>query len=158
MSVFILFVIASVVIVYFSAAMNRKIEKEKKVANEQKPKIKELQYFCVKDSGHYVSVWPKNDDIGNNLRFNIAGITFRENIDNYIGERVGILIPEPDNEYDKEAIKVLAGDGKHLGYVPKGMTIHVRNVATLPCVCYIYIRTYIEDGEKRYYTCCYIST
>ena len=157
MSVFILFIIASVAIVYFSAAMNRKIEKEKKVANEQKPVIKEHQYFCVKDSGYYVSVWPKGRGTGDHLSFNIAGITYRENIGNYIGESVGMLVPEPDNEFDKNAIKVLAGDGKHLGYVPKDVTSQVRHIATLPCICYIYIDTFVDEGNIHYRTCCYIT-
>ncbi len=39
----------------------------------------------------------------------------------------GALVPEPDNEYDPNAIMVQA-DGLCIGYVPKGSTAHVRKL------------------------------
>ncbi len=37
------------------------------------------------------------------------------------------LIPEPTNEYDPKAIKVVA-DGVHIGYIKKGSCSHVHNL------------------------------
>ena len=101
--------------------------------------VQNIKYFCIKDKGYHVSVWPKDQLVGDYLEFPIAGISHRENIGNYLGEHLGTLEEEPDNPYDANAIKILAGDGHHLGYVPMDQTQHVRNFTTLPCPCYIYI-------------------
>ena len=118
------------------------------------PKVKRLRYFCVKDKGYHVSVWPRDS---NNwlpgldyLEFNIAGLTHRDKIDNYIGEHVGTLEAESTNQYDPNAIKVLAKDGNMVGYVPKDTTSNVRDFTSLPCKCYFYIGrsddgTYFSD-------------
>ena len=114
--------------------------------------VQELQYFCIKDKGYHVSVWPKDNCVGVNIEFTIAGMKYIEDIDNYLGEHVGTLDPEPTNEYDPNAIKVLAEDCHHVGYVPKNITSEIRKSATLPCTCYFYI------GEKEgcYFSNCYI--
>ena len=122
----------------------------------KEPVIQELQYFCLKDKGYHVSVWPKDAGMQNldYLDFPIAGITYREKIDNYIGECVGTLEEEPDNPYDSNAIKVLAGDGHHLGYVPRDYIFDVRKFTTLPCKCYIYI----GENDGVYFSDCYIKS
>ena len=114
--------------------------------------IQELQYFCIKDKSYHVTVWPKDYDQFDIVEFNIAGISYRDNIDDYLGEFKGTLEAEPTNEYDPNAIKVLAADGHHVGYVPKDMTSEIRDEATLPCSCYCYIGC--NDGI--YYSDCYI--
>ena len=119
---------------------------------KSEPVIQELQYFCTKDSGYYVSVWPKNQKTGDYLEFEIAGMSYRENIDSYLGEHSGILEAEPTNPYDANAIKILAEDGHHVGYVPKDMTARVREFSTLPCRCYFYI----GENDGSYYSDCYI--
>lgn len=116
------------------------------------PTVKELQYFCTKDSGYYVSVRPKDQNTGDYLEFDIAGMSYRDNIDAYLGEHAGTLEPEPNNPYDANAIKVLAADGHHVGYVPKDMTASVRDFSTLPCRCYFYI----GDNGGTYYSDIYI--
>jgi hypothetical protein len=115
-------------------------------------KIQEIKYFCIKDKGYHTSVWPKDYDQFDVVEFSIAGISFRDNIDKYVGEFVGVLDAEPTNPYDANAIKVLAGDGHHVGYVPKDMTAEVRKAVTLPCPCFCYI------GKRNgiYFSCCYI--
>ena len=115
--------------------------------------VQNIKYFCIKDKGYHVSVWPKDQLVGDYLEFPIAGISHRENIGNYIGEHLGILEEEPDNPYDANAIKILAGDGHHLGYVPMDQTQHVRNFTTLPCPCYIYI----GKNDDIYFSDCYIN-
>lgn len=114
--------------------------------------VQELQYFCIKDKGYHVTVWPKDYNHFDMVRFYIAGIEYRDNIDEYLGESVGVLEPEPTNPYDPNAIKILAHDGHHVGYVPKDMTAEVRAFTRLPCKCYCYIG--INNGT--YYTDCYV--
>lgn len=117
--------------------------------------VQELQYFCIKDKGCHVSVWPKDQGIQglDYIEFNIAGITHGENVDEHLGEFAATLEPEPTNEYDPNAIKILANDGDRIGYVPKDWTDEVRNFATLPCTCFCFI----GEHDSTYFTDCYIS-
>lgn len=119
---------------------------------DEEAKVQMLEHFCLVDHGYHVTVWPKDYNQFEVVQFNIAGITHRDGIDNYLGELVGTLEPEPDNPYDQNAIKVLASDGHHVGYVPKDMTSEVRNSADLPCSCFCYIGC--NDGT--YFSECYI--
>jgi len=114
--------------------------------------VQNLQYFSIKDKGYHVSVWPKDNSQFDIVEFNIAGLSYRDNIDNYLGEFKGTLEAEPTNAYDPNAIKVLAADGHHVGYVPKDMTAEVRNNLTIPCSCYCYI----GNNNGTYYSDCYI--
>ena len=116
------------------------------------PTVKELQYFCTKDSGYYVSVWPKDQNTGDYIEFNIAGMSHRDNIEDYLGEHAGRLEAEPSNPYDHNAIKIISGDGHHVGYVPKDMTSEVRKHAKLPCKCFFYI----GENDDTYFSDCYI--
>ena len=118
------------------------------------PVIQELEYFCIKDKGYHVSVWPKDAGMQHldYIDFPIAGITHRERIGDYLGEHVGTLEEEPDNPYDANAIKVLAADGHHLGYVPRDYIFDVRKFTTLPCKCYVYI----GENDGIYFSDCYI--
>jgi hypothetical protein len=115
-------------------------------------KVQELEHFCIKDKGYHVSVWPKNYSQFDFVEFSIAGISHRDNIENYIGEFVGLLQAEPTNAYDSNAIKVVAHDGHHVGYVPADMTAEIRKEATLPCPCFCYIGC--NDGT--YFSDCYV--
>lgn len=115
--------------------------------------VQNLKYFCIKDKGYHVSVWPKDQLHGDYMEFPIAGLSHRKNIDNYLGECAGTLEAEPTNEYDPNAIKVLAHDGHHVGYVPKDQTKYVREFTTLPCPCYIYI----GKNDEIYFSDCYIN-
>ena len=115
--------------------------------------VQELQYFCVKDKGYHVSVWPKDQGIGDYLEFSIAGITHGEHIDEHLGEFAATLEPDPTNPYDHNAIKIVTSEGHRVGYVPKDQTAYVRDFATLPCRCYCYIGT----NDDMYFTDCYIT-
>ena len=118
------------------------------------PVIQELEYFCIKDKGYHVSVWPKDAGMQHldYIDFPIAGITHRERIGDYLGEHVGTLEEEPDNPYDANAIKILAADGHHLGYVPRDFIFDVRKFTSLPCKCYVYI----GENDGAYFSDCYI--
>ena len=114
--------------------------------------IQELQYFCIKDKGYHVSVWPKNQPTGGYIEFNIAGISYCGDLTDYLGEFIAILDPDPSNPYDANAIKILAPDGHHVGYVPRDFTDAVRDVSHLPCSCY----AYIGENGGTYFSDCYI--
>ena len=56
----------------------------------------------------------------------IAGINKNGCTEKHIGGFIGKLVPEPDNEFDPNAIKVVHQDGTHLGYIPAKETATVR--------------------------------
>ena len=115
--------------------------------------VQELKYFCIKDKGYHVSVWPKDQGIGDYFEFPIAGITHGERIDEHLGEFAATLEPDSTNPYDHNAIKIVTREGHRVGYVPKDQTAYVRDFTSLPCRCYCYIGT--NDGI--YFTDCYIT-
>ena len=116
--------------------------------------IQELQYFCIKDKGYHTSVWPKGNGYRglDYIEFNIAGISHYEGIDNYLGEFIVTLEPEPTNPYDENAIKILAPDGHHIGYVPRDTTNAIRDITSLPCSCYCYI----GKNNDTFFSDCYV--
>lgn len=122
------------------------------LSEDKNVKIQNLRYFCIKDKGYHVSVWPKDYDQFDIVEFNIAGMMHRANIDSYLGEFVCRLESEPTNTYDPNAIKVLAPDGHHVGYVPADLTAEIRKEATLPCPCYCYI----GSNNGTYFSDCFI--
>lgn len=130
---------------------NSKVKVVIDVGNSDEP-VQVLQYFCIKDKGYHVTVWPKDYDQFDIVEFNIAGMSYRDNIDDYLGEFKGTLEAEPTNAYDSNAIKVLAPDGHHLGYVPADMTSEIHNEATLHCPCFCYIGC----NNGTYFSDCYI--
>ena len=114
--------------------------------------VQQLQYFCIKDKGYHVSVWPRDHHQTDIVEFTLAGISYRTGIDNYLGEFEGTLEAEPDNQYDPNAIKVLAPDGHHVGYVPGDMTAAIRASVTLPSPCYVYI----GENDGHYFSDAYV--
>lgn len=171
-TIIIVAIIAVVYYIYYLSHGNHKDEKEDQWFTEQPPqqssviekpkvvisgndddaKVQMLEHFCLVDHGYHVTVWPKDYNTFEVVQFYIAGIEYRDNMNSYLGEFHGTLEAEPTNKYDCNAIKVLAPDGHHVGYVPKDMTSEVRKEAILPCACYIYI------GKRNgiYFSKCYI--
>lgn len=119
----------------------------------EQPNVKRLRYFCIKDEGYHISVWPKDQCIGDCLQFPIAGLTYVEDIDDYLGEMVATLEVDPTNPYDANAIKIVAHDGHRIGFVPKDQTKLVRDFTLLQCKCYCYIGV----NDSSYFSCCYIT-
>lgn len=115
--------------------------------------VQKLKYFCIKDKGYHISVWPKDQGIGDCLQFPIAGLTYVEDIDDYLGELVATLEVDQTNPYDANAIKIVAHDGHRIGFVPKDQTKFVRDFSLLPCKCYCYIGV----NDDAYFSCCYIT-
>ena len=84
----------------------------------------------------------------------IAGINHRQRIGSYMGRVDVALVPEPGNEFDPCAIKVVAEDGHHLGYVHYDQTPMVRAWAKdhFPklAVAFIEQKTDEVDGHSFY--------
>ena len=102
-----------------------------------------------RDDGGWLSIY-------DNLRIlKIAGINHRTGIDRYIGRVNCALVPEPDNEYDPDAIKVVADDRHHLGYIPESQTEFVRSMAAneFPYRCTAFIEKHEDDTDgHRFFT------
>jgi hypothetical protein len=99
--------------------------------------------------------------IYDNLRIlKIAGINHRQGIGRYIGRVECALVPEPQNEFDPNAIKVVASDRHHLGYIPSDMTDFVRSMAgeefPMRCTCFIDEIEDEFDGHKFFVGYVYI--
>ena len=85
----------------------------------------------------------------------IAGINHRQNIVRYKGRNTVALVPEPSNEFDPDAIKVVAEDGHHLGYIHQYQTDMVRSWARdkFPFYCVAMITEHDDEiDEHHFYT------
>lgn len=114
------------------------------------------------DDGTYTGPLPERLGDGgwlsiyDNLRIlKIAGINHRQGISRYVGRVECALVPEPDNEYDPDAIKVVAEDRHHLGYIPSGQTDMVCWLAAneFPYRCTAFIEEHEdEDDGRKFFT------
>lgn len=107
-----------------------------------------------RDDGGWLSIY-------DNLRIlKIAGINHRQGISRYVGRVECALVPEPDNEFDPDAIKVVAEDRHHLGYIPSGQTEMVRwltaNEFPYRCAAFIEACEDETDGHKFFVGYVYI--
>ena len=84
----------------------------------------------------------------------VAGINHRQGIVRYTGRNTVALVPEPKNEFDPQAIKVVAEDGHHLGYIRRDQTDMVRSWAAdrfpMDCTCRIEEHEDEYDGHRFY--------
>ena len=119
------------------------------------------------NAGTYTGPLPERRDDGgwlsiyDNLRIlKIAGINHRQGISRYLGRVECALVPEPDNEYDPDAIKIVAEDRHHLGYIPSGQTDLVcfltANEFPYRCTAFIEEREDEIDGHKFFIGFVYI--
>ena len=128
----------------------------KPASNNPNPESQELKSFCIKDKGYHVSVWPKDVYQPDFIEFEIAGITHHADVAmKHLGESMALLVAEPDNPYDPNAIRVMTSDWQLLGYVPRDMTATIREQVSLSCPCCVYIG-YREDDDI-FYTDAYIN-
>ena len=113
------------------------------------------------EDGTYTGPWPERRSDGawtsifDDLRIlSIAGINHRQAISHYKGRNTVALVPEPKNEFDPNAIKVIAEDGHHLGYIHRDQTDMVRSWAhdKFPhyCICMIQEHDDEDDGHRFY--------
>ena len=119
------------------------------------------------ESGSYTGPLPERRDDGgwlsiyDNLRIlKIAGINHRQGISRYVGRVECALVPEPDDEYDPDAIKIVAEDRHHLGYIPSGQTDLVcwltANEFPYRCTAFIEACEDETDGHKFFVGFVYI--
>lgn len=99
--------------------------------------------------------------IFDNLRIlSIAGINHRQGIDRYTGRVECALVPEPTNEFDPDAIKIVAEDSHHLGYIASGQTDFVRSLTAnefpYRCIAFIEEREDEVDGHRFFVGYVYI--
>ena len=104
--------------------------------------------------GAYLSLY-------DNLRIlKIAGINYCTGMNRYKGRVMCALVPEPNNEYDPNAIKIVAIDRHHLGYIPSEQTDFVRSLTggdfPYKCEAHIYEAEDEDDGHTFYYGSVYI--
>lgn len=69
----------------------------------------------------------------------IAGINYRCDSGD-IGGFIGTVKPDRANKYDKNALAIYRGDGKHLGFIPKNETRHIRKWGDGAVICVGYIK------------------
>ena len=130
-----------------------------RVAHNPNAPVQELKFFCVKDKGYHVSVWPKDQGYEglDYVEFQIAGIShYKATAMKHLGESLAILAAEPDNPYDSNAIRILTSDWQLLGYVPRDMTDEIRRHTSLSCPCFIYIG--YRPDEDTFFTDAYIKS
>lgn len=108
----------------------------------------------------YKGPWPERRDDGgwlsicDDLRIlKVAGMNHRTGIGRYKGFIDVALVPEPQNEFDPNAIKVIARDRHHIGYVAARQTDFVRLLTgdkfPYRCKCDIYEGE--NDDDEKYY-------
>lgn len=114
------------------------------------------------EEGTYTGPWPERRSDGawtsifDDMRIlSIAGINHRQGIVRYRGRNMAALVPEPSNEFDPNAIKVVAEDGHHLGYIHRDQTDMVRSWTHnhFPHYCMAMVLEHNdEDDGHRFYT------
>ena len=98
-----------------------------------------------RDDGGWLSIY-------DNLRIlKIAGINHRQGISRYVWRVECALVPEPDNEFDHDAIKIVAEDRHHLGYIPSGQTDMVcwLTANEFPYRCTAFIEACEDDTDDH---------
>ncbi len=83
----------------------------------------------------------------------IAGINHRQNVGRYTGRNTVAVVPEPKNEFDPGALKVIAEDGHHLGYISRDHQEMVRSWCheRWPYYCEAVINDAHEDDGTIFY-------
>lgn len=114
-------------------------------------------FYKSKESGY---IYPSYYHPNRVIEFTVAGTKYRDGLKEYVGEFMGRLVPEPDNENDQNAIRVEHTDGHLIGYVPKMMTQEIRDFkGELPCDCYCIVQRNKDEewGDYYYFALCYVS-
>lgn len=159
-----LLVVALIAIFIYASTKQSRSQKEpepqqvsQKTGGNPNAEVQELKFFCIKDKGYHVSVWPKDVYQPDFIEFEIAGITHHADVAmKHLGESLAILAEQPDNPYDPNAIRVMTTDWQLLGYVPRDMTAIIHeHTSGSTCPCFIYIG-YREDDDI-FFTDAYIN-
>ena len=86
--------------------------------------------------------------------YNIAGINYRSaaSIKRCVGYFHARLVPEPTNDFDPNAIKIIHEGNIHVGYIPAASTDHVRKNFQLPTYCWGHIDEHDDYDGRLYFT------
>ena len=125
----------AVVITYYNFFVDQKRESEKPKQDVRK------------NDGGWLSIF-------DNLRIlKVVGMNFRQGMNRYKGFIDAALVPEPKNEYDANAIKVVAIDGHPLGYIQSEQTDFVRSLTAneFPYRCKCEVCEGVGDDDEKYY-------
>ena len=115
--------------------------------------MKKTERFKITGTSHYIAnvkkMVFKNDD------YSMKNSEIIENFAEYVdipqyeleSDRVE-LIPEPDNEYDKNAVRCEVG-GVHVGYVKRGSCSHVKKLLSSPDLKEVKLDRFLFGKVKR---------
>lgn len=138
---FIIFIVIVVLIAMLAKKKSENTESEKAInQSESQPKALETKQAKKESKGHKVAGTSFRQDAFSELNkelnpdYNLsksqlinAGL-IDEFVYQYTFNPQSVeLIPEPSNEHDPNAIKVVV-DGVHIGYIKKGSCAHIRNI------------------------------
>lgn len=85
---------------------------------------------------------------GEYFKCDIVGTKFQHGLEHCVGEFEGMLVPEPDNKFSRQAVKVVHENGTMLGYVPESYEGDcIRRGVDLPCR----FHGMLKEGENGYY-------
>lgn len=121
------------------------------------------------NNGTYRGPWPEARADGgylsiyDNLRIlAIAGLNHVPGIKSYTGRINAALVPDPKNEYDHNAIKIVAEGGHQIGFIKRDQTEMVRSWVgdQFPHYCITFIQEKHDelDGHTFYVGHVYIKT
>lgn len=85
------------------------------------------------------------------LSLPIAGINYRSGVKNCTRPSKARLVPDPKNEYDPDAIKVIHESGTHVGYVPADRTEDIRHLIPCYALCDITEEEDELDPHRHYF-------
>ena len=173
-------IVVLIMVIMIKALKNQKVEKQKEAPTPERKEFSDAEreamrqaeevwdmttYFTIK-SGEYTGLLPEHivgehwtDLYPNIYRTKIAGINFHKDAKSYVGHIIDcMLYPDPKNEYDTNAIKIITNDYTHIGFIPADETECVRqwvnNQFPYPCRANIQELTEYDynDRERTYLT------
>ena len=142
-AIFLIVVAAIIIVVFINMFVNKQDESE--------------QHQSATDgriSNTYSNVQIQVPDGYDYIEFKIAGANHRSHLDELLGSFDGMLVAEPNNWYDPNAIMIKWEGRRKVGYVPSDMTGKVREFTgnQLPYECSgVLAKGYDGDGHKYYY-------
>lgn len=112
----------------------RQFTLEEREAMRQADEVWDMETYFAISEGTYTGPLPEHivgghwtDLYPNIYRTKIAGINFSNEAKSYAGQFVNVILcPDPKNQYDPNAIKVVTVEYAPIGYIPADETASVR--------------------------------
>lgn len=127
------------------------------VSNHETRKSR-FRYYHMSEAGNVYPMSEKGYFLPSDIfEFMIAGTNYNDSIADYLGEFRGMLVPEPTNEHDPNAIRVEHEDGGFVGYVPRSEQQGLREFkGELPCPCYCFVEFRVGENDHYFLGHCYV--